>query len=150
MTPARGQDRGGVDHVALDPFGLQHPVDPEAVQTGLLDDDNREVPAGPRRSLPLELGEPTQQPRHAGTECLDIFSPPPGDRDVISQVLRDSSIETKIAPRSVRIAACAGRVVSSGIVTFQSGWVSNLTLKECRSLARRPWDLSDSKAVRGC
>src|SRR3954453_22585239 len=42
----------------------------------------------------------------AGTECLDIFSPAPGDRDVISQVLRDSSIETKIAPRSVRIAAC--------------------------------------------
>src|SRR5260221_350648 len=48
-TPARGQDRGGVDDVALDPFGLQHPVDPEAVQTGLLNDDNREVPAGPCR-----------------------------------------------------------------------------------------------------
>ena len=45
----------------------------------------------------------------AGTECLDIFSPAPGDREVISQALRDSSIETKIAPRSVRIAACAGR-----------------------------------------
>src|SRR5690348_2065558 len=44
----------------------------------------------------------------AGTECLDIFSPAPGDREVISQVLRDSSIETKIAPRSVRIAACGG------------------------------------------
>src|SRR5262252_9936624 len=42
----------------------------------------------------------------AGTECLDIFSPPPGDRDVISQVLRDSSSETKIAPSAVRIAAC--------------------------------------------
>src|SRR5947207_6882650 len=39
-------------------------VDPEAVQTGLLHDDNREVPAGPRRSLAPELGEPTQQPRH--------------------------------------------------------------------------------------
>src|SRR3954471_20590908 len=44
----------------------------------------------------------------AGTECLDIFSPAPGDRDVISQALRDSSIETKIAPRSVRIAVCGG------------------------------------------
>src|ERR1700730_2770798 len=63
-SPARGQDRRGVDHVALDPFGLQHPVDPEAVQTGLLDDDNREVPAGPRRSLAPEVREPTQQPRH--------------------------------------------------------------------------------------
>jgi hypothetical protein len=55
--PARGQDRPGVDHVALDPFGLQHPVDPEAVQTGLLDDDNREVPAGPRHRLAPELGD---------------------------------------------------------------------------------------------
>src|SRR4051794_9911012 len=49
----------------------------------------------------------------AGTECLDIFSPAPGDREVISQALRDSSIETKIAPRSVRIAACAGWDASS-------------------------------------
>src|SRR5947208_6124303 len=57
----------------------------------------------------------------AGTECLDIFSPPPGDRDVISQVLRDSSSETKIAPRSVRIAACAGRGASSGIVASRVG-----------------------------
>ena len=52
---ARGQDRGGVDHVALDPFGLQHPVDPEAVQAGLLDDNDREVPAGPRRSFAPEF-----------------------------------------------------------------------------------------------
>src|SRR6266568_431173 len=57
----------------------------------------------------------------AGTECLDIFSPPPGDRDVISQVLRDSSSETKIAPRSARIAACAGRGASSGIVASRVG-----------------------------
>src|SRR6266568_119667 len=57
----------------------------------------------------------------AGTECLDIFSPPPGDRDVISQVLRNSSSETKIAPRSVRIAACAGRGTSSGIVASRVG-----------------------------
>src|ERR1700719_5322437 len=40
----------------------------------------------------------------AGTLCFDIFSPPPGDSEVISQVDRLSSIETKIAPRSLRIA----------------------------------------------
>src|SRR5215468_11384817 len=57
----------------------------------------------------------------AGTECLDIFSPPPGDRDVISQVLRDSSSETKIAPSAVRIAAGAGRGASSGIVASRAG-----------------------------
>ena len=71
----------------------------------------------------------------AGTECLDIFSPPPGDREVISQALRDSSSETKIAPRSVRIAACAGRGASSGIVVSRVGGFSNLTLAERRSLS---------------
>src|ERR1700686_662254 len=40
----------------------------------------------------------------AETLCFDIFSPPPGDSDVISQVERLSSNETKIAPRLVRIA----------------------------------------------
>src|SRR3954465_5865347 len=41
------------------------------------------------------------------TECLDIFSPPPGAREVMTQVERLSSSETKIALRSVRIAACS-------------------------------------------
>src|SRR5260370_41581430 len=36
------------------------------------------------------------------TECLDIFSPPPGDSEVTSQVERDSSIDTKIAPRALQ------------------------------------------------
>src|SRR4051812_30075607 len=62
--PARGQDRGGIDHVALDPFGLQHPVDPEAVQAGLLDNNDRKVPAGPRCSFAPEFRKPMQQPRH--------------------------------------------------------------------------------------
>jgi hypothetical protein len=39
-----------------------------------------------------------------GTECFDIFSPLPGDSEVTSQVDRLNSKETKIAPRSVRIA----------------------------------------------
>src|SRR4051795_7042270 len=39
-----------------------------------------------------------------GTECLDIFSPPPGAREVMTQVERLSSRDTKIALRSVRIA----------------------------------------------
>src|SRR5208283_3908849 len=40
----------------------------------------------------------------ADRHCFDIFSPPPGDTDVISQVERLSSKETKMAPRLVRIA----------------------------------------------
>src|SRR5215207_8552889 len=41
------------------------------------------------------------------TECLDIFSPLPGAREVMTQVERLSSRDTKIALRSVRIAACS-------------------------------------------
>src|SRR5580658_7049662 len=40
----------------------------------------------------------------ARTECFDIFSPEPGDSDVMSQIERLSSKETKIAARSVWIA----------------------------------------------
>ena len=46
----------------------------------------------------------TSPPR---TACFDIFSPPPGDSEVISQLDRLNSSETKIAPRSVRIAVGA-------------------------------------------
>src|SRR4051812_15992155 len=42
-----------------------------------------------------------------GTACLDIFSPLPGAREVMTQVERLSSRDTKIALRSVRIAACS-------------------------------------------
>src|SRR5215204_454825 len=42
-----------------------------------------------------------------GTECFDIVSPLPGAREVMTQVERLSSRETKIALRSVRIGACS-------------------------------------------
>lgn len=43
----------------------------------------------------------------AATMCFDIFSPPPGDSDVISHFERPNSNDTKIAPRWVRIAVGA-------------------------------------------
>jgi len=114
--PRREVRIDGVDHVALDPFGLQHPVDSKPVQTGLLDDDNREVPAGSGHSLTPELREPTQQARHIARRPPRVghLSPAPGDRDVISQALRDSSIETKIAAKigtdsGLRRPGCAFR-----------------------------------------
>src|SRR3954447_22640618 len=42
-----------------------------------------------------------------GTACLDIFSPRPGAREVMTQVERLSSRDTKIALRSVRTAGCS-------------------------------------------
>ena len=79
----------------------------------------------PLRAAALRLSSANRCSRPAtslaGTECLDIFSPAPGDREVISQALRDSSIETKIAPRSVRMAACAGRGASLSIIGSRVG-----------------------------
>src|ERR1700674_1295818 len=87
----------------------------------------------------------TSPPR---TTCLDIFSPPPGDSDVISHVDRLSSNETKIAPRSVRIAVGAsGRSATVCTVASRIGG-SNLTLPKCRSLSTSPWDLEASPPVR--
>src|SRR5271166_291924 len=52
-----------------------------------------------------------------GTEYFDIVSPPPGDREVVSQVERLSSSETKIAPRLVWIAVwSSGRGSAAGTV----------------------------------
>jgi len=59
--PARSGNRGRIDNVAFDPFALQHAMDPEAVQAGLLDCDDREVSARPRSRFLLELSEPFQQ-----------------------------------------------------------------------------------------
>src|SRR5580658_7520906 len=40
-TTTRNRDRGRVNHVALDPFLHQSPVDPEPVEPGFLNDDDR-------------------------------------------------------------------------------------------------------------
>ena len=83
----------------------------------------------------------TSPPR---TVCFDIFSPPPGDSDVISQLDRLNSNETKIAPRSVRIAVGAsGWSAVRFMVNSKMGGGSNpLTLPGNRSLPpNTPWDL---------
>jgi hypothetical protein len=72
----------------------------------------------------------------ADKPSFDIFSPPPGESDVINQVERLSSNETKIAPRSVlrngeRVTSVASRL--SGFATS----VCALALAAIHS----PWDL---------
>ncbi|WP_206664783.1 hypothetical protein, partial [Dankookia rubra] len=49
-------------------------------------------------------------------ECLDIFSPLPGESEVTSQVERDSSRDTKMAARVTSIAAGAEQGADVGIV----------------------------------
>ena len=103
---------------------------PKAVKARLLDGDERICAAGfCFASLP-QFAEQREQPGHApaGTECFDIFLPFPGDNDVGSQVERLNSIDTKIAPRSVRMAVgCADRaVICMGHASFGVGRVKLL------------------------
>ncbi len=129
--------------MAFDPFILQHTVNPEAVQPRFLNDDDRERFSCPRKRLLLELRKARQQRvvSPADTLCFDIFSPPSGDSDVISQVERLSSNEMKIAPRSLRIAfGASGRSATVCMVVSRVGG-RNLTLLERRSLSTSPWDL---------
>src|SRR5271157_646892 len=66
----------------------------------------------------------------ARKECFDIFSPEPGDSDVMSQIERLSSKEMKIAARLVWMAVGAsGRSAMVGMVVSRVG-VRNLTLPE--------------------
>ena len=74
----------------------------------------------------------------ARTECFDIFSPEPGDSDVISQTERLSSKEMKIAARLVWMAVGAScRSAMVGMIVSRVG-VRNLTLPERWSLSTSP------------
>ena len=72
----------------------------------------------------------------ADRQCFDIFSPPPGDTDVISQVERLSSKETKMAPRLVRIAVNSCIAINCMAVSRVGG--CNLTLAERWLLSTSP------------
>src|SRR3954453_6096501 len=119
-TPTGRRDRGGIDHMALDPFALQDPVGPGPGGHRPRWIQNPASPASwmtmmgktcPVRTRAFSLSWDKRAKRGAmsplGTACLDIFSPPPGAREVMTQVERLSSRDTKIALRSVRIAGCS-------------------------------------------
>src|SRR3954454_347603 len=96
--------------MALDPFPLQNPVDPEPVQPGFLDDDDRkDAPRPGAGFLPWSWNKRARRAAMSplGTECFDIFSPLPRAREVMTQVERLSSRDTKIALRLVRTATCS-------------------------------------------
>jgi hypothetical protein len=99
-----------------------------------MNDDDRKVAARLRYSFLSKLSEALQP----CTTCLDIFSPLPGDSEVISQVERLSSKEAKIAPRLVRIAlGASGRSAITCMVVSRVS-VCSLTLPERRSLSTSP------------
>jgi hypothetical protein len=74
----------------------------------------------------------------AGTLRFDIFPPPPGDTDVISQIERLSSKETKIAPRVVRIAVGSSCRSAIDCIAVSIVGGCNLTLRQSRPLSTSP------------
>jgi hypothetical protein len=74
-----------------------------------------------RLSSANRANSPARSP--AFTPCFDIFSPLPGERDVISQVERLSSNDAKIAASCVRIAVVSSIRSSSDIGGLQVEWV---------------------------
>src|SRR5260370_23742834 len=100
--------------------------------------------AFPRSRAKRSSSPATSPPR---TTCFDILSPPPGDSEVISHADRLSSNETKIAPRSVRIAVGASGWSATVCMVASRVGGSNLTLPKCRSLSTSPWDLEGEPAV---
>ena len=61
--------------MAINPFALEYPVNPEAVEPSFLDDNYLKAFSGPRLSFLLKLSKALQQrsnrPPH--TKCFDIF-----------------------------------------------------------------------------
>src|SRR4028118_545089 len=81
-SPARGQDGGGIDDMALDSFFLQHAVEPEAFQAGFLDDDQWKGLARAGLRLCLQpagwfRGPPTRSPGGLPV-CRPREGPAPG------------------------------------------------------------------------
>ena len=97
------------------------------------------------RAFSLSWANRTSKPATspARIECFDIFSPAPGDKDVISQVDRLSSKDAKIAGRSVWITVDASvRSAATCMVVSRVGGLATSLCRARRSLSRRPWDLS--------
>ncbi|AHY56296.1 hypothetical protein BJS_08471 [Bradyrhizobium japonicum SEMIA 5079] len=66
-TTPRNCDRGGVNNMALVPLGLQNPMDPKAVESSFLNDDDGIGLVGSVQCLLLQSGETFQKPRNVTT-----------------------------------------------------------------------------------
>jgi hypothetical protein len=142
--PSRCHDRGRINDMALKALSLQNPIKPEAIQAGLLDEMIGKSFPVRRRAFSLISAHRASSPAISPprTAYVDIFSPAPGDSDVISQVERLSANDAKIASRSVRMAVrfSASHALSRMFVS-EVRIASGLTLPESGPLSG-PWDLN--------
>jgi hypothetical protein len=91
--------------VAGQAFGPQDggKLRPDAFESNQHRRDRRDGLLGSKHGVAVELATDLLfqmgRKRPAVTMCFDIFSPPAGSSEVISHFERESSNETKIAPR---------------------------------------------------
>src|ERR1700691_1048273 len=111
---------------------------PEAIETRFLDDHDRKGFPRPCKRLLLQLRKPRQQPRNVpgSHRMLRHLLARAGDSDVMSQIERLSSRETKIAARLDWMAVGAsGRSATVGMdVSRVGGFATSL----CQSSGRYP------------
>src|SRR5208283_1046089 len=110
---------------------LQNAVDPEAVQSGLLDGDDGKVPPRPPSRFLLELGQPREQARDiAGPNRMLRHLLPGAWRQRCDQPGRSAEFQRR--KNCGTICLDSGRRISSVSCNLhgrlQSGWFSNLTL----------------------
>jgi hypothetical protein len=121
--PARVGNRSWIDDIALDTVLCQHSMDPEQLEPGLLDDDQRRncFLRASTRSWSDRSGTRRPPILPADTECFYIFTRVPGDSEATIHVVRLNSNETKIARRSVRIGVSVS-VLSALLRMVASNW----------------------------
>src|SRR3954454_18797557 len=81
------------------------------------------------------------------TECLDILSAPPGISEVINQVERDNSRDTKIAARLTCTATRPGQGPDAGIIASQD-WLAAAPSAAPAALHRPIGSLSAASIIR--
>src|SRR6266446_4027112 len=138
-APARCGNRGRIDNVAFNSFILQHPINPETIESSLLDDDEREDPSRPCPRLLLELRKALKQPGHiAATYSIlrHLFSAARrqrGDQPTGSAQFQRDEDSAKVGADGTQ---CFGSVDCSLHGRLQGGCGgSNLTLPDSRSLS---------------
>src|SRR6266702_6345660 len=141
--PARRRDRSGIDHVALDPLLLQNAVQPEPVQTRLLDCDDRIAQAGPDLRLAIELCEQL----HQLSNIVRLDAVPGHLLALAGRQRRDQPRRTAQFQRHkncAKLRADSGRSVGKMIEQhrrLQVGWLCNPSLASDSGAIHSSWNL---------
>ena len=142
-APARCRDRGRIDHVALDAFLLQSAVQPEPVQSRLLDRDDRIALTRSRLRLALQLRDQLQEFRNiAGPHAVSGHLLALAGRQRGHQPCRTAQFQRH--KNCAKLRADSGQSVGRMIEQhrrLQVGWISQ------PQSGRRSWSLSTPHGI---